>query len=450
MITEQQLDEKQQEAVTRCIDMSINNRIVPITGEAGTGKTSIMAHVYHELEAAGYRVVLCAPTGKAAKRIHEATGIRAMTIHRLLRYPYPGERDKETGKAMAPGVPHHNKRNPLNYQVVLCDEYANVNRELHENLMFAIPPGGVVRMFGDVNQLRPIEHGKLAMKDSAFERALVRFDGVVLQTMHRTGEGSSITENGRLINKGRIPKRSAEFVLDMTTNPLNAIRDFIMDDGVYESFRTLAGQVISPSKKSWVGTYKLNLTMRNLLNDNKDRVPMPRHEWDEKNPISIAVGDKVIWTENQYDLRDVWDRYTDADEPTYENYIPVPPDKWIMNGETGVVVEVGETGVCIDVGDRLVEVPTTVRQEDKKGKIISFDPRKAIDLAYAITTHKAQGSEWDDIAYVLNKSTTFMQCRSNLYTAISRARKSVRIVTDQRSLSYSVSNLRTSRERNTR
>jgi len=93
-----ELDPKQMEAVERCCDISRNNRIVPITGQAGTGKTTIMKKVYDELTAAGHKVMLCAPTGKAAKRIKEATGIEAVTIHRLLQYPHPGEVDEKTGK----------------------------------------------------------------------------------------------------------------------------------------------------------------------------------------------------------------------------------------------------------------------------------------------------------------------------------------------------------------
>src|SRR5690606_29136416 len=125
----------------RCIDMSQGNRIVPVTGVAGTGKTTIIRIVYNELREAGYSVVLCAPTGKAAKRIYEATGIPALTIHRLLEYPHPGERDEKTGKALATTDPKRNRGNPLPHDIVIADEYAMVNLEVHSNLVHALKSG---------------------------------------------------------------------------------------------------------------------------------------------------------------------------------------------------------------------------------------------------------------------------------------------------------------------
>ena len=435
-----EFDETQLAAIKRCCDMQ--QRIVPITGVAGTGKTTIIREVYKTLTDAGYGVALAAPTGKAAKRIQEATGLPAMTLHRLLEYPHPGERDPETGKAMASTVPKRDKRNPLGQQVILADEYAMVNREVHRNLIDALPAGGRVCMFGDVNQLKPIEQGKTVGR-SPFEVALTKFDGTVLQTIHRTTEGSGVAFNGDRILNGQIPLRKDDFILNITDRPVEKLIDVVMDalqDGI--NYGTNDGQIISCTKKSWIGTHKLNVALQEMLNPigMHNRQDMPRHDWDQRAKLSIkvGVGDKVIWTENSYDLRDDWDRYETIDD-TYRSYIPTPPEKMIMNGESGVVTEIDQYGgVKIDVGDRVVEVPSVQTVENRHGKLVQIDPRRTIDLGFVITTHKAQGSEWPHVIYVLNKTTMFMQSRHNMYTAVSRARKTATIVSDQRSIQNSV------------
>lgn len=429
-------DETQQAAINRCCDMQA--RIVPITGVAGTGKTTIIREVYKILMEAGYSVVLCAPTGKAAKRITEATGIPAMTLHRLLEYPHPGERDEKTGKALATTVPKRDKRNPLTQQVVLADEYAMVNREVHRNLIDALPAGGRICMFGDVNQLKPIEQGRNADDESPFQAGLRRFDGTVLETIHRQEEGSGIAFNGDRILKGQVPMRKPDFMLKLTDRPVDALTDTVMDalsaEGI--NYGTNDGQIITATKKSWIGTYKLNIALQELLNPigMVARVNIPRHKWDEDKPIAVGVGDKVIWTENSYDLRDEWDRFDE-----FDHYVPPPPEKTIMNGESGVVVDIDKDNhIHIDVGDRIVDIPPSQTVTNKRGELATYDPRRTLDLGFVITTHKAQGSEWPHVIYVLNKSTMFIQSRHNFYTAVSRARKTVTVISDQKSLQNSV------------
>lgn len=431
-------DDTQLAAITRCCDMQ--QRIVPVTGVAGTGKTTIIKKVYEELTSAGYRVALCAPTGKAAKRIQEATGLPAMTIHRLLEYPHPGERDPVTGQALSSTDPKRDKDNPINEVVVLADEYAMVNHEVHRNLVYALPPGGRICMFGDVNQLKPIEQGKLAHSESPFQAALRRFDGVVLKTIHRTQDGSGVALNGERILRGQVPVRRDDFKLIITEQPINALIEHVMDmleHGI--NYGTNEGQIITPTKRTWVGTHKINAALQDLLNPigMSARFKLPRNTWDAKNVVYLGVGDKVIWTENAYDLRDLWDRYVDGDPE--RGYLPTPPEKMIMNGESGIVTYIGENGeVHIDVGDRVVEVPATQTIENRRGDVVNIDPRKTIDLGFCITTHKSQGSEWAHVIYMLNKSTMMMQSRHNLYTGISRARQTATIITDQRSLQHSV------------
>ena len=436
-----ELDEFQQLAIDRCSDCSAGNRIVAVTGAAGTGKTTIIKQVYDTLRAGRYSVVLAAPTGKAAKRIYEATGIRASTIHRLLEYPHPGERDETTGQALTTTLPKRNRKNPLEQEVVIVDEYAMVGIEVHRNLVEALPSSARLLMFGDVNQLKPIEKHRLIQKESPFQQAIRRFKGVTLKKVHRFGAGSGIAKSGKLILAGSIPRRFDDFLLRITSQPVDSLREFCKDTDV--SFGELANQIISPIKKSWVGTYQLNKMLQDIYNPMKqrDRINMPRHKWDEKAKlwVKIGVGDKVIWTENSYDLRSDPDNYIEDDKGRRQ-YTATPPNLQIMNGETGIVKEIyGDGAFDIDCGDRVVNVPNNVIYDAGKAKgLISYDPRRAVELAYVITTHKAQGSEYNNVVYMLNNSNFMMQCRPNFYTAITRAKDCACVITDQQSLRNSV------------
>lgn len=422
-----QLDEIQEEAVRRCCDMSQTNRLVPISGAAGTGKTTIMREVYNRLSDAGYTLALCAPTGKAAKRITEATGIPAMTIHRLLEFSHPGERDPKTGKPYGISAPKRHAGNRLPYAVILADEYAMVPSLLHRQLIEAIPPGGVLRMFGDKNQLQPIETANTG-KPSPFAEAMERFSGVELQRIHRQGEGSGIVMNAKQVLRRMVPRRTDDFDIIVTNEPVTALNQLVikaLERGL--DYGTLAGQIITPTNKSWVGTHKLNAVVQRLLNPNPPtgRIVLPRETWDAENKCNVGIGDKVICTENTYDLLD----FDDPTERTDEHRI--------MNGETGIVTAIDDIlgTVTIDLGDRKVQFPPVIRVERANGAgFANIDPRKRLYLAYVVTTHKAQGSEWDEVTIVLNRSSMFMQCIPNFYTAITRGRKRVTVITDQPSL----------------
>lgn len=426
-MTNIEYDEKQLAAISLCCDKS--KRIVAITGEAGTGKTTIIKEVYKRLysERKLYNkdgsfksvvpdCVVVAPTGKAAKRIQEVTGIPAVTLHRLLEYPMPGEIDEETGKPVSTFGPKRDRYNPIDAHIVICDEYAMVNRDLHSNLIFALPPGGIVRMFGDCNQLEPIEEGiVLKGQESVFTTALKKFPSVVLDQIHRQTEESSIISNAHLINQGIFPKRTDDFKLIFTnqaTQPADELIKIVEND---PDFYTYKKQILSPTKTRWVGTEKLN----NVIQSKRFQytpaigVEVERHPWC-KLPLQIYVGDKVIICKNNYDLG-------------------------IFNGETGVVVEAFPYGnIVVDFGDRIVPIPTEILS-NYKGSWFTYNPQRDIELAYVITTHKAQGSEYEEIVYVMDKAVIYNESRKNLYTAITRAKKKVTIITDQRSLTYSLS-----------
>lgn len=408
-----ELDAKQQEAVTACCE--IDRRLAAVTGQAGTGKTTIMRHVHQLLTDAGYVVALCAPTGKAAKRIQEATGIPAKTIHRLLEYSHPGEKDPKTGKAFGISQPKRHMDNPLIVDFVLCDEYAMVNEELHSALLDALPRGGRLRVFGDVNQLQPIESERDSTGPSPFTRLLRDFQGIVLDHIHRQGEGSGIVENGALINRGLCPRKREDFEIIVTDKPVERLLALLDARKVAGSdFATTRNQVLTTSNKTWIGTVALNTQLQAIFFPEVENwVDIPRHTW-AKAPLRLHAGDKVIITQNNYGLE-------------------------VFNGETGIIEEITPyEEVIINLGDRTIAVPPSQPVVNKYGKDVMIDPRRDIDLAYCTTTHKAQGSEFEEIVYVLNKSCFFMQDRKNFYTAITRARKRVTLITDQRSFMTSV------------
>jgi exodeoxyribonuclease V alpha subunit len=408
-------DADQAEAIRLCCDT--DKRIVGVTGLAGTGKTSLFVEAYNALTAAGYSVVATAPTGKAAKRIKEATGIEAITMHRLLEYSHPGEPDPKTGKPRGVSIPKRDKQNPVPYDIVLADEYGMVNHELHRNMMDALQGGRRIRCFGDVNQLKPIEENKkLEGQPTPFELILEKFPSKVLDKIYRQGDGSGIVVNGAKIVKGYMPMRYPDFQLSITEKPVEVLEDFVLqslDNGV--SFASIENQIITLQHSSWVGTVKLNHILQMLLNpEMPHQTELDRHQWDKREHISVAVSDKIIYVQNNYDLG-------------------------IFNGELGVIKDITTWGeIVVDLGDREMCIPPAMEVTNRYGNQVTIDPRRDIELAYAITTHKMQGSEAENVVYMLNKSTSFMQKRSNFYTGVTRARKHVNVISDMRSLANSV------------
>ncbi len=409
-------DELQEKAIALACDTS--NRIVGITGQAGTGKTTIMRQVYYAFAEAGHSVALCAPTGKASKRISEATGIQATTIHKLLEYTHPGDPDPKTGKVLGVSVPRRGPMRPLDQSIVLIDEASMVNEELNRAIMDAMPRGGLVRLFGDANQLPPIdENQKWGTKPppSPFERYLKQFPSVTLKNIYRQGEGSGIVKNGHRIINGMCPAQMDDFKITITQQHKNKIMDYVMESGI--DFSSLDNQIITPTNKGWIGTVALNVVIQELLQGDKMYTAhvMPRTTWDAKKGISLqlVVGDKVIWMKNDYQLE-------------------------IFNGETGVVTSLDNDLVTIDFGDRVLAVPPWVEYEAADGHTKGYDPRTQLQLAYVITTHKSQGSEYLHVAYMMDKYAFFLQNRANFYTAVTRARKHVHVISDQRSFQSAV------------
>lgn len=443
-------DEDQQRAITMCSDEK--NRLVAVSGAAGSGKTTIIRKIYEHFQEQYTTVVLAAPTGKAARRIKEATGINAITIHKLLEYNRPGERDEKTGKALDVTKPKRDRSNPLDYKVVIVDEYAMVNHELHNNLLAALPSGGCIRAFGDIHQLPPIEEYKVTkadgrIEDTPFQKLIKRPDSVVLQKVYRQGEGSAVLLAADKIRKGHTPPINedlGDFYVRVTDRPIDILKMHVrkaLEEGL--DYGKIENQIITPTRKSWIGTQKLNAVLRTILNPRPTQtIPLERHKWD-KEGVTVGVGDKVVCTSNTYDMRSYFERFEEWTEdmtPILASYIPCPPTKQMLNGETGIVTQIyPDGGMDIDFGDRTCEVPILYQEYwAEKDTVIDVSPMRDIDLAFALTTHKCQGSEFQQICYVLNKSALFVQSRQNFYTAVTRARRKAFVIADQKSIQTSV------------
>jgi exodeoxyribonuclease V alpha subunit len=413
---------KQQEAIAASCDLT--RRLVAVTGKAGRGKTLILHDVYHQLHAAGYKIALCAPTGKAARRIKEATGLPAQTIHKMLEYSFPGERHPKTGKPMGTSRPKRDIDNKLDYDVILGDEWAMVNQQTSRDLYDAMKPGSALRCFGDINQLKPIENKAMQDRPSPFQDILRKFKGIELDTNFRQEEDSGIAVNADRILEGRTPKANNEWTTNFTSLSIDALKDYILMHDDYD-FSGLDHQIITPTKVGWLGTAKLNNLLQGIYRSelgSKEFMTVPRHTWI-KTGMRVAVGDKVINTQNTYKT------------PTSELEC--------FNGEVGIVTQIWhDIGVIdIDMGDRVVSFPPVITFTTNKGEPKQFDPRRNLDLAYALTTHKMQGSEVKSVVYLMGKGQYFaLQNRANFYTAVTRAREHVHTILDQSSLRNALTN----------
>lgn len=379
------LSHEQEDAINLCTDVS--KRIVGITGRAGCGKTTILGEAFSALDLDGPKA-LAAPTGRAAKRIQEATGIPAMTIHRMMRYTMPADEDDES-------LPAHNKDNPLPYRAIFIDEASMVDNDLYRNVIDAMPNNGsIIRFFGDANQLPPVKG------DSPFLKILDKWPSMELTHNFRSNDG--IVSAATAILEGKTPRANDKFNMLMigAGDMLAAAEEFIDD-----SYRGLNSQIIIPTKKGKYGTAAVNRYLQQKLNNSKVRLRIVFPDPDDEAATierEFRIGDKVIQTKNDYNLR-------------------------LFNGQIGHIVDIDtDDGTIItEFEDRAVAYPCILEQYDeRRGRsIFKYDPRKNLELAYAVTTHKAQGSEFETVLLMLNRS--YVLDRSNFYTAVTRAKNKV-------------------------
>jgi exodeoxyribonuclease V alpha subunit len=401
-MNEQNLSGEQEHAIEMCCD--VTNRIAGVTGGAGTGKTLVLGHVYREL-AKKYKVALCAPTGRAAKRIYELTGIQAKTIHKLLEFPQPGsdplfgDGDEEVENIHEP---RRNAANPFEEFVILVDESSMVGPELYRQMINALQKKGVIRFFGDNNQLLPVEEG-----DPPFRTVLEKFPAVKLTFNFRSGD--EIVSNAYRILHGQVPVRSPRFDVWYTDYPVLAL---IRHMEKHPEFGDDSSQIIMPTRKGNVGTLRINPSIQVKLNKGKELLRLPRFDKQE-NELVVRANDKFLWVKNDYALS-------------------------MFNGEIGRVdridTEDGTLWLKNEDG-RCIEVPPSIRTYNTYLRcVINYDPRKQIELGYAITTHKSQGSEFEQVIYCISAASAFLLNRNNFYTAITRAKSKVIVITDRRAM----------------
>lgn len=376
-----QYSEEQQGAIDLCGDRK--NKLVGVTGEAGTGKTTILRAVSDALDDG--EVARCAPTGRASKRIQEATGKPAMTIHRMLRYSMPAD-DEEFG------LPAYDKWNKMPYDTILVDEASMVPEDLYRNIIDAMKPGSVIRFFGDANQLPPVQGA------SPFLKILEKYPAATLTHNYRSDDG--VVEAARAIIRGRTPQANDQFqAISPGQGNLLPAADRFIDD----TYRGMNSQIIIPTKKGKYGTFVVNRWVQNKLNPNGKQIRLVYEiENGEKEERVFRVGDKVIWTKNDYNVG-------------------------LMNGQIGWISDVdtdsGDIICTFDDREKIIPPTQPVYDPQTGRQQYTYDPRKNLDLAYAITTHKSQGSEFKNVLILLNRS--FVLNRANFYTAVTRAKDKV-------------------------
>jgi exodeoxyribonuclease V alpha subunit len=388
---------EQEEAVEMCLDSL--NRIFSVTGRAGTGKTSVLGIAYDETvsQVGSGRVVLCAPTGRAAKRIYELTGIRAKTIHKLLEFPEPDDED-EHGKPIAPD-PRRNRERPLFERVVYVDESSMLSQQLYEQLMAALPSNGRIRFFGDNEQLPPVEKGA-PFEDLLKKRAFKR-----LNRCFRSDD--DIISNAERIRAGRLPIRNSRFEIIYTDQPVKQLISFTTPEVCQRGV-----QIIMPTRNGNFGTNRVNPSLQLKFNPTGDILRVERKAKilkDAPPPIALRGGDKFLWNQNDYTLK-------------------------LFNGDLGYIdwVNSEDGSLQISTEERQLVVPPFIQTYSPfHGSIIHYDPRKKIELGYAITTHKSQGSEFDTVIYCMSRASPRLLNRRNLYTGVTRAKHNVILITDR-------------------
>lgn len=396
------LSSEQELAISYCLDLSA--RIVAVTGGAGVGKTTILKDVYHELSSSlsPSRVLLAAPTGRAAKRIQEATGIAARTIHRLLEFPAPFEVEESRGKVKF-GEPKRNRWNPLPCDVLIIDEASMIASKLYDQVMEALPTHACIRFFGDVNQLPPIDPENFH-RPSAFKQILASRPTIYLTYNFRSDD--NLIENANRILTGSIPKRGNKFELVITNDPVGALREI-----VDSRYHTTEYQVLTPKRVGTIGSVRLSAILRTKFNlhQGKPRIILERLR-DDEDDITVLQDDKILWIKNDYVLN-------------------------VMNGELGMLDHIDDGTLSLILDDnRHVIVPPSL-----KGPFnFIYDPRKQIDLAYCMTTHKAQGSEFEEVIYLMARNQAWMLDRNNFYTGVTRAKKKVTVICDRWALKYAM------------
>lgn len=389
------LDEKQREAVAE----AVKNGIFILTGGPGTGKTTTINAMIRYFLSEGMDIRLAAPTGRAAKRMTETTGYEAQTIHRLLEVSGNPEETEKGGFG-------RNQENPLETDVVIIDEMSMVDLPLMHALLSAVIPGTRLILVGDINQLPSVGPGKV-LKDMIDSET---FPVMMLTRIFRQAQESDIVVNAHRINAGlevRLDNKSRDFFFlkrqdaDVIISVILALIQKKLPRYVDAKMTDI--QVLAPMKKGLLGVERLNRILQQYLNP-----PSPKKQEKEYGERIFRVGDKVMQTKNNYQLE--WEIAT-------KYGLVVDKGIGVFNGDIGIVTD-------IHTYDETVEV-----EFDEKRKVkYPFKLLDELELAYAVTIHKSQGSEYPAVIIPLLSGPKQLYCRNLLYTAVTRAKKCVTLV----------------------
>ena len=419
--TDMLLSEKQKEAIRAIND----NNVVIITGGPGTGKTTIIKSIIEIYKQKKYKIVLCAPTGRAAKRMTETTGEEASTLHRLLEI---GKVDEET--LIKKDTEYQGA--PIDGDIIIVDETSMVDMFVMSYLLDCIYLGTKLILVGDSDQLPSVGPGSV-LKDLINSKKLVT---VHLDKIFRQAAKSKIIVNAHRVNNGKnfinkddeelekdskqdfffIKENNQEKILEQVLSLCNGrLKKF----GDYDFFESI--QVLTPTKKGLLGTKELNKALQNELN--------PHREGEaEKSSMGaiFRIGDRVMQIKNNYDM--YWER-RDGD-----------------NFETGNGVFNGETGTITNINDK--EKNIRVKFDDEKICWYEYNDLEQIEHSYCVTIHKAQGSEFDVVIMIIPQTAPMLLTRNLLYTGLTRAKKMLIVIGNPNTIDFMIKNV-DSKKRNT-
>lgn len=405
------LSSKQKEAI-----QAVNsNNVVIITGGPGTGKTTIIKNVIEIYKTHGKKVVLCAPTGRAAKRMTEMTGEEAKTLHRLLEI---GKIEKENEFTIM-----NYEVAPIDADVIIVDEASMVDIYLMNYLLSGIYQGTKLILVGDTDQLPSVGPGSVLKDIINSERVKTIF----LDEIFRQAAQSKIIVNSHRVNDGEyfldkeeqqelkddffyIKEKSQELML---TQLISLCKGRLENFGNYNFFENI--QILSPTKKGMLGTKELNKRLQEELNPSEDNK-------NEKKigDIIFREGDRVMQVKNNYDI--YWEKGS--------NYN--------LNYETGTGIFNGEIGKIVKID--FINKQIKILFDDEKEVWYAFSDMDQIEHAYAITVHKAQGSEFDVVIVVVTQSSAMLLTRNLLYTGLTRAKKLLILIGNDNVVKFMIQN----------
>ncbi|MCR5530755.1 MAG: ATP-dependent RecD-like DNA helicase [Lachnospiraceae bacterium] len=411
---EDNLDIELDDIQRRAVFEAARSGVFVLTGGPGTGKTTTINAIISLFESRGLHILLAAPTGRAAKRMTEATGREARTIHRLLEVSRMGDENGEFRRGMF----QRNEDNPLEADIVIIDEMSMVDIYLMNALLHAVPVGTRLILVGDSNQLPSVGPGNV-LRDILASGA---FPIVCLTKIFRQAEESDIIVNAHRINNGeeiRLDNKSKDFFMMRRSDPQVIIREVcqLVRDKLPKYVKTTAAeiQVLTPMRKGELGVENLNRVLQEYINPPEEG----RQEYETRG-VCFREGDKVMQIKNNYQME--WEvrgvRGTIKDAGT-----------GIYNGDIGIIKSINrfaeEMEIQFDDG-RTVQYP--------------FGSLEDLEHAYAVTIHKSQGSEYPAVVLPILSGPRMLLSRNLLYTAVTRAVSCVTIVGSEEMVRHMIKN----------